>query len=121
MLVNPVSHVEAPLYPSAEVADAGELLSKNVPQRWRSNRLAGVLAVTLAASFAGGCGSQADSSRTPPPSRWARPSLSYAEASAWVRSIYQTPQPPRLMGKIAVPQPPVNEERVMPNRPDNLQ
>jgi hypothetical protein len=122
MEIQPVAQVESPSYPSAKTADADALLSKHVPSRWhKAKGLAGAVAVALAANLAGGCGSQARTSAPPPSEAGPSPNPVFTEASDWMRSIYQSPQPPRLMGKIAVPHPKVNEETVMPNRPENVQ
>jgi hypothetical protein len=117
MEIKPISKTDAPSYPSADTADAVALLAEHVPQRWRRAKgLAGAVAVALAANFAGGCGSSADSNSLPPPlpsNPWVRPSPSLAEASHWVRSIYGKPQSQVLiMGDYAIPTPQIREEEV---------
>jgi hypothetical protein len=119
MEIEPVSKLEAPAYPSAKVAGANALLSTNVPRRWRSKRLAGALAVTLAANFSGGCGSTVSESAPPRPVPAVCDPFSDAEvdhnrliaqAGKWCRSIYGKPQTQfRMGGAIIVRQPQVNE------------
>jgi hypothetical protein len=117
MEIQPVLQIDAPSYPSAEVAEAGMLLPRHVPERWRkAKRLAGALAVTLAANASNGCGATVSDSSPPkpvpavcepPPAAEGR---LITEARDWVRSIYGKPQTQFMfMGAIRVTQPQVNE------------
>jgi hypothetical protein len=103
MEIQPVSQIEAPSYPSAKVAEAGVLLSRHVPERWRkAKRLAGALAVAAAANFSGGCSSTVSESAPPrpvpavcdpPPGQ----NRLIGEARDWIRSIYSKPQSQSLI------------------------
>jgi hypothetical protein len=133
MEIEPVAKLEAPSYPSAKVADAGPLLSKHLPERWRkAKRLAGALAVTLAVNLSDGCGSAVGDSATPKrrspvcvPPAGAQQDPLVAKASDWIRTVYAKPAaavsvapplirftmpPARTAGIGPVPLPHVSEE-----------
>jgi hypothetical protein len=99
MEIKPLSQAETPSYPSANAAEAKALLAAHVPNRWRqAKRLAGALAVTLAANLSGGCGSTVSDNSLPGPMPAAcdpppgEQNHLMGAASDWIRSIYSKPQ-----------------------------
>jgi hypothetical protein len=127
MEVKPVEKNAPPSYPAAGLDEEQALLSAHVPERWRkTKRLAGAVAVALAANLSGGCGSHAIGDAAPKPERFeweavpqenSNPML--ADASDWVRSIYGKPQSQSfIMGAIRL-SPPMTEGGVGANPPSS--
>jgi hypothetical protein len=142
MEIKPVENAAPPAYPAADGAETRMLLATHVPDRWRkAKRLAGALAVAMAANLSDGCGSTVNDSRVPerplpvcvPPAGTEQNSL-VADVSNWIRSVYSQPSaavwvpppmpahsPPQaaIGGGIRAPLPPVSEEGpgIGPSRP----
>jgi hypothetical protein len=110
MKVAPVEQLNVPAYPAARAANAGALLAKHVPERWRkAKRLAGALAVVAAANLSSGCGSTVSdkTAQKPrlyvcnPPTDTEQDPL-VAKVSGWIRSVYGKPS-----FAVRVPPPPM--------------